>query len=150
MYILSFNKSLLPTCRGLSDITSMKNYTLNMCPRAHDAVAEWRWGQTHSLIILCRNFTFILIITSQYSPFHKLREEGSKTLNKSAYGYIAGVLHSRDLHEFYIYSIVCILHGIKIKIEGRCMAISLLYMSKQKLHWAILSKHGQFYVRLLQ
>ena len=118
-----------------------------MCPRAHDTVAEWSWGQIHSLIVLCSSFTFILI-TMQYSPCHNLREEGSKTLNKLAYGYIAGMWHSRDPHEFYIYS--KFLHSPWHRNRRKVRSNIFIIYTKQKLHWAILTKQGQFYLRLLQ
>lgn len=66
-----------------------------------------------------RNFTVILIVTLQDGSFHKLREEGSKTLNKlpkdtQLVYYTAGI----PMSSLFIQK-SCILQCIKIKIERR-------------------------------
>lgn len=73
-----------------------------------------------------RNFTVILITTLQDGSFHKLREEGSKTLNKlpkdtQLVYYTAGI----PMSSMFIQN-SCLLQCIRVKIERRKVRCSIL------------------------
>lgn len=80
----------------------MKNYILTMCRRAQGSIAEWRGSQDLFIYYFVAGILHFRITTLHNSLFHKLRKEGSKTLNKLPKDTQLLYLHSRDPHEFYI------------------------------------------------